>query len=170
MALFPDADSFRPFVEENFTRLASFAQSILGNSFEAEDIAQEALILLYRSRLRLASDASPQPFLYRIAQRLCFSRLRRDARRRALAVLHMPLVPRESPPIADPVDSWFRGLPRRQRAIAHLYFAENHDAGEIAMILGISASTVRVQLARVRSRLKATHSTLPNSERCSHAS
>jgi DNA-directed RNA polymerase specialized sigma24 family protein len=125
MDAFSEPEAFRLFVEGNFTGLASFAQSVLGSSFEAEDVAQEALILLYRSRSRLR---------------------------------------------LDPVDSWFSKLPRRQRAIAHLHFAENRDAGEIADILGIAASTVRVQLGRIRSKLSASNPVPLKSARCPHAS
>jgi RNA polymerase sigma-70 factor (ECF subfamily) len=165
-----DPDSFRPFVEAHFGKLASFARSILGSGLEAEDVAQEALILLYRSRRRLRPGASPRAFVYRIAQRLCLSRLRRMSRRRALAALFAPLVERESAPAPDPVDWWFTGLPKRQRAIAHLHFAENRDASEIAAILGIAASTVRVQLARIRSKLQRSNPPSLKTERCPHAS
>jgi RNA polymerase sigma-70 factor (ECF subfamily) len=170
MDAFSEPETFRLFVEANFTGLASFAKSILGSSFEAEDVAQEALILLYRSRENLRPDISPRPLAYRIAQRLCFSRMRREARRRAIATLLAPLAARESPPPPDPVESWFRKLPRRQRAIAHLHFAENRDAADIATILGIAASTVRVQLGRIRSKLSASNPVPLQSERCPHAS
>jgi DNA-directed RNA polymerase specialized sigma24 family protein len=72
MDAFTEPEAFRLFVEANFTGLASFAQSILGSGFEAEDVAQEALILLYRNRSRLRPGVSPRPLVYRIAQRLCF--------------------------------------------------------------------------------------------------
>jgi len=170
MGLFPDPDSFRPFVEAHFAELASFAQSILGSGLEAEDVAQEALIRLYRSRRRLRAEASPRAFVYRIAQRLCLSRLRRMARRRTLAALLAPLAERESQPAPDPVDWWFTGLPKRQRAIAHLHFAENREAPEIAAVLGIAASTVRVQLARIRSKLRSSNPSSLKRERCPHAS
>lgn len=170
MGAFSDPDSFRPFFEAHFRELASFSRSLLGSGLEAEDVAQEALILLYRSRRRLRAEASPRAFVYRIAQRLCLSRLRRASRRRALAALFAPLAQRESAPAADPVDWWFSGLPKRQRAIAHLHFAEDRDAPEIAAILGIAASTVRVQLARIRSKLQTSSPPSPKTERCPHAS
>ena len=102
--------------------LASFAQSLLGSSFE--------------SRGRRPGSADPSPSEPRAPAASAF---RRDPsptallsafvfpdcveRRggRAIATLLAPLAPRESPPPADSVESWFRGLPRRQRAIAHLH-------------------------------------------------
>jgi RNA polymerase sigma factor (sigma-70 family) len=170
MGPFSDPDAFRPFFEAHFRELASFSRSLLGSGLDAEDVAQEALIVLYRNRRRLRTGTSPRAFAYRIAQRLCLSRLRRDSRRRALAALFAPLAERESAPIPDPVDSWFAELPKRQRAIAHLHFAENRDATEIAAILGIAPSTVRVQLARVRSKLRGANPPPLQSERCPHAS
>lgn len=166
MSAFPDAESFRPFVEESFGPLASFARSVLGSDLEAEDVAQEALVRLYRERTRLHAGRSPRPYLYRIALRLCLSRLRRENRRRALSLLFAPLSPSTSAAPADPLDGWFRALPRRQRAIAHLHFGEDLDAPEIAATLGIAASTVRVQLARIRKSLRAAGNVNAVAERC----
>src|SRR6266540_817913 len=165
MAAFPDPESFRPIVEESFGPLASFARSILGSDLEAEDVAQEALVLLYRERSRLRPDRSPRPYLYRIALRLCFSRLRREARRRMLSSLAAPLSPSSVPAPADPIDGWFRLLPKQQRAIAHLHFGEDRDPQEIAAVLGIAPSTVRAQLTRIRRALRAKNSH-PLTERC----
>jgi RNA polymerase sigma factor (sigma-70 family) len=170
MGPFSDPDAFRSFFEAHFRELASFSRSLLGSGLEAEDVAQEALILLYRSRGRLRAGVSPRAFVYRIAQRLCLSRLRRASRRRALAALFAPLAERESAPAADPVDGWFSELPGRQRSIAHLHFAENLEATEIAAILGIAASTVRVQLSRIRSKLQSPNPSSVTTERCPHVS
>jgi RNA polymerase sigma-70 factor (ECF subfamily) len=165
MSTFPDAESFRPFVEQSFAPLASFARSVLGSDIEAEDVAQEALVRLYRQRERLHADRSPRPYLYRIALRICLSRLRRENRRRTLSLLFAPLSPSTAAPPADPLDGWFRELSKRQRAIAHLHFGEDLDAPEIAATLGLAPSTVRVQLTRIRRSLRATN-TKPSTERC----
>src|SRR6266496_1259810 len=125
MASFADPESFRPFVEENFAGVASFAWSVLGSGLEAEDVAQEAFVLVYRRRLRLDPDRSARAYLFRTAFRLCLSRLRRQRRRSALALLAAPLTRSAAPPPAEPLDDWFRSLSKRQRAIAHLHFAED---------------------------------------------
>ena len=162
----PEPDRFRCFVEEHFARLASFSRSVLGSDLEAEDVAQEALVILYRRWSRLRAGVSPRAYLYRVAFRLGLARIRRDARRRALAVLLAPLVPREAAAPSDPIDLFFSSLPKRQRAIAHLHFAEDLNAPEIAEELGIASSTVRVQLGQIRKRLRAEASLPPSSVRC----
>ncbi len=163
------SDSIQLLVEEHFERLASFTRSVLGSDLEAEDVAQEAFVILHLRRARLRPGVSPRPYLYRIAFRLCVARLRREARRRTLAVLFAPLAPREVPSPSDPVDLFFTGLPSRQRAIAHLHFAEELSPSEIAEELRIAPSTVRVQLGRVRKRLRAEVSPSASSERCTDA-
>jgi RNA polymerase sigma-70 factor (ECF subfamily) len=165
MGAFPDAESFRPFVEKTFPPLASFVRSVLGSEIEAEDVAQEALVQLYRQRERLDPDRSPEAYLYRIALRISLSRLRREARRQALSRLAAPLSPRFAPPPAEPLDGWFRTLPKRQRAIAHLYFGEDRRPEEIGVLLGIAASTVRAQLTRIRKVLR-TNEPRSLTERC----
>ena len=162
----PDPEAFRLFVEENFAGLASFAWSVLGGGLEAEDVAQEAFVLLYRRRDGLDPNRSPRAYLYRIALRLCLSRLRRESRRAALARLAAPLRPAAVPPPGEPLDSYFRSLPKRQRAIAHLHFAEGRDAAEIASLLHIQPVTVRVQLARIRRKLLDGADSKSLSRRC----
>lgn len=162
-----DPEDFRIFVEANFTGVTSFAWSVLGGGLEAEDVAQDAFVLLYRSRGRLDPARSPVGYLYRIAFRLCLSRLRREARRRALARLAAPLRPTAAPPPGVPLDSYFRSLPKRQRAIAHLHFGEDRDAAEIASLLHIQPPTVRVQLARIRRKLQDAAGPNSLSQRCS---
>jgi RNA polymerase sigma-70 factor (ECF subfamily) len=166
MASFPDPESFRPFVEENFASLASFAWSVLGSGLEAEDVAQEAFVLVYRRRGTLDPGRSARPYLFRTAFRLCLSRLRRQKRRAALALLAAPLARSTAPPPSEPLDAWFRSLSRRQRAIAHLHFEQDRDAGEIAAALGIRPATVRVQLARIRARIQATSGVIVTPRRC----
>jgi|SRR5215470_8463954 len=170
MSSFPDPESFRPFVEENFAGVASFAWSVLGSGLEAEDVAQEAFLLVYRGRARLDPARTARPYLYRTAFRLCLSRLRRQRRRAALALLAAPLARPASPPPADPIDSWFRSLSRRQRAIAHLHFARGLDAGEIADQLGVQRVTVRVQLKRIRARILTASGVPAAARRCTDVS
>ncbi len=170
MSAFPDPESFRLFVEENFEALASFARSVLGSDLDAEDMAQEALINVYRRRGRIDPRRSPRSYTYRVTYRLCLSRLRRTARRNNLARLFFPLVSAEAAPPSAPLDAWFKSLPERQRAIAHLFFAEDRTAEEIASFLKISASTVRVQLTRIRARLQAASRAPALPKRCTDAS
>jgi RNA polymerase sigma factor (sigma-70 family) len=167
MTAFSDSESFRPFVEEHFAALASFARSLLGSDMEAEDLAQEALVRLYRARARLDPRRSPRAYAYRIVFRLSLSRLRRESRRRSLALLFAPLARRQAPPPSDPLDAWFATLTERQRAIAHLHFAEDLDASEIAARLSIRPATVRVQLMRIRRALQSAAATSPIARRCS---
>jgi RNA polymerase sigma-70 factor (ECF subfamily) len=170
MTSFADPESFRPFVEENFAGVASFAWSVLGSGLEAEDVAQDAFVLVYRRRHRIDPNRSARAYLFRAAFRLCLSRLRRQKRRAALALLAAPLARSVIPPPADPLDAWFRSLSKRQRAIAHLHFGQDRDAGEIASALGIRPATVRVQLARIRARIQAMGRSIPAPRRCSDAS
>lgn len=170
MASFPDPESFRPFVEENFGAVASFAWSVLGSGLEADDVAQEAFLLVYRARQRLDPGRPARAFLFRVAYRLCLSRLRRRRRREALELLAAPLARTAEPPPSEPLDGWFRSLSKRQRAIAHVHFTEGRDAAEIAALLGIAPVTVRVQLARIRKRIQATSGIAAAPRRCSDVS
>jgi DNA-directed RNA polymerase specialized sigma24 family protein len=50
-------------VEDNLAGMTSFAWSVLGSGLEAEDVAQEAFLLVYRSRARLDPVLTARPYL-----------------------------------------------------------------------------------------------------------
>lgn len=58
------------------SRLVRTAKNILRDSHEAEDVAQEAFLKVFRELGRLRDDRAFSSYLYRICVRLCMDRLR----------------------------------------------------------------------------------------------
>lgn len=122
--------------------------------WEAEDATQEAFLRAYRDWDRVGLMAHPGAWVRRVALNLAVGRWRR-ARSEARAVLR--LTPDDEPPPPDPDTDRFwdevRALPRRQAQVVALTYVDDLDSEGVADVLGISASTVRVHLARARTAL-----------------
>jgi RNA polymerase sigma factor (sigma-70 family) len=148
---------FPEFFETEYRRLAKALFLVAGDSSEADELAQEALVRVFERWDRVRLMDSPTGYLYRIALNLNRSRLRRVASR----VRHPLSVSQEPDPLAgvearDEVRRRLAALPRGQREAVVLVEWLGMGAEQAGAILGIEASTVRVQLSRARKALRAT--------------
>ncbi|MBL4929301.1 RNA polymerase sigma factor [Fuscibacter oryzae] len=142
-----------------------YATRLLGNRAEAEDIAQEAMIRLWR----IAPDwrqgeAKVTSWLYRVVTNLCTDRLRAGRRRRAEALDDVPepvdgAVDAEGAMIAADrmaaLQAALGSLPERQRQAVVLRHIEGLTNPEIAEVLGIGVEAVESLTARGKRALQA---------------
>jgi len=77
-----EADAFRPLVERDGPAVVRAARRILADASEAEDVAQEAFVIAFRSLPTWRADGPFGAWLTRIGVRLA---LRRAGRRRSVA-------------------------------------------------------------------------------------
>ena len=131
-------------------RALGHAARVLGDRAEAEDIAQEAMLRLWRAAGDWRQDGVAQPatWLYRVVANLCLDRLRR--RGRAEPLEHPDTAPDGAPGAlarmleADrmaALDAALARLPERQRQAVVLRHIEGLSNPEIAEIrIGREAS------------------------------
>lgn len=156
-----DAAAARALVERQAPRLVSLARRMLGDAAEAEDVAQEAMLRLWRAAAAWRpGEAKVGTWLYRVASNLCLDRLRRrrptgelpedaaDAGPSALAGIARA-------DRAAALDAALAELPERQRLAIVLRHIEERGNPEIAEILGVSVEAVESLLARGRRALTA---------------
>lgn len=156
----------------------AFALNILGNREDAEDACQEAFASVCRDLTSLPLPAGVKRWLFTILYRKCLDAIRR--RRRSIRLVRK--VTNENPerlfhgddlgkdpgpgPVAALPRDLLRFLSEKERAILAFWANEDYSAGEIAGIMGCSASTVRVHLYRARrkikDRLESDHGLLQN--------
>lgn len=149
--------------------LLGFVERALGSrGHEAEDVAQEAFIRLWRARHRWRPSATVRTFLFTIASRLCLNRQRGWRRRPAV-----PLVADEdgvAPELRDEAPDPERlaaaaqlrrslreeiaTLPPNQRLALLLKLVEGLRYDEIAAALDCSPAAVESLLSRARARLR----------------
>jgi RNA polymerase sigma-70 factor (ECF subfamily) len=158
-----DRGAAEALVRKHLGRIKAVAQRMLADSFEAEDVAQETFLRVWKEAPRWRPGAAKfETWMHRVALNLCFDRLRR---RRETPDAEAGLeVSDPSPSAADAIASLQRAarvraamaaLPERQRAaIALCHFQEmsNIDA---AASLAISVDALESLLARGRRTLKA---------------
>src|SRR5262245_47379469 len=102
------ADDFHRFFQVEYRRLAQAAYLLTGDHYEADELAQQAMVRIYERWPRVRAMASPSGYLYRTAMNLHRSHLRRLAvrARRGLSVSPPP----DPAQVAEARDSVARAL------------------------------------------------------------
>ncbi|WP_294620737.1 RNA polymerase sigma factor [uncultured Roseovarius sp.] len=139
------------------------AVRLLGNRAEAEDVAQEALLRLWRVAPEWRQgEAKVTTWLYRVVANLCTDRLRRSGRGLALDAIpepedeaRGPLDKMQAEARADALQVALDGLPDRQRQAVVLRHIEGMANPEIAEIMEISVDAVESLTARGKRALSA---------------
>ncbi len=155
-----DSAACRQVVESHLRRIVNFSYRILGDSGDAEDVAQETFLRLWRQAGRWRPGAGVGTWLHRVAHNLCVDRLRRRRDRPSDRVPEAPdpsagpLAARHRAEVTRAVDSALAALPERQRAAITLVHYQELGNIEAARIMGISVDALESLLARGRRRLR----------------
>lgn len=157
-----DAEAYRRLVERHLPAVLAVGRRMLRDDAEAEDVAQEAMLRLWRSAggLDLGTHGL-RPWLRRVASNLCIDRVRSG--RRVDVTDEVPETPQppeqlrtlEGDERAARVDAALKGLPERQRLALVLFHFEGLSQVEIGAQMGVSDEAVESLLARARRGLKS---------------
>ncbi|HSC26203.1 MAG TPA: sigma-70 family RNA polymerase sigma factor [Vicinamibacterales bacterium] len=164
-----DPTAFQALVERHRAMVYRVAYQFAGNHHDAEDIAQEVFIKVYRSLDRFRQDAQLTSWLYRIVMNACIDHRRRqgsaastpcgeDAEQRLVNTPKGGPGPEEiayGGELGELLQSEIAQLPAGQRIV----FVMRHHQGlklcEIAEALGLAEGTVKRQLHAAVHRLRA---------------
>jgi RNA polymerase sigma-70 factor (ECF subfamily) len=127
------------------------ARAVLGEDQPAEDAAQEACIILYRTIASLRSSAAFRTWFYRIVVREAAELKRRRARTEPAVEAAMTAADQTAP-----IDVWraLAALSHTLREVVVLRYFEDLSSPEIASVLGVPEGTVRFRLMVARQRLR----------------
>ena len=147
------------------------AVSVLRDSTEAEDAAQEAMIKAYRALASFRGDAKFSTWLTTITLNEARSRLRKSARVRVESLddtgqdedftpflvadwREIPSETLEREELAQQIQNAIEGLPPSYREVFLLRDKEEMSIEEIAQALDVTANLVKVRLFRARMMLQ----------------
>ena len=163
-----DSSAFQMLVERYRSMVYRVAYQFAGNHHDAEDIAQDVFIKVFRSLDRFRHDAQLTSWLYRIIMNACIDHKRRsrfssnaafgdDAEQRMLNA------PEENPGPEDRaygseiglvLESEIGRLPKGQRVVFVMRHHQGMKLCEIADTLGLAEGTVKRQLHAAVHRLR----------------
>ncbi|EHP44000.1 ECF subfamily RNA polymerase sigma-24 subunit [Cupriavidus basilensis OR16] len=156
-----DAAAVREMVSRKLPRVLALATRMLGDRGEAEDVAQEVFMRLWREAARWQPGrARFDTWLHRVALNLCYDRLR-GTQEQAIEAM-----PEQAAPGAGPeealdvaaqgarVGAALAKLPARQREALVLQYYQELPNGEAAALMGISIEALESLLARARRNLR----------------
>ncbi len=164
-----DHAAFRRLVERHQHAVIGTVAKMLGNAAEAEDIAQQVFLRIWKNAKRYRPEAKFTTYLFTITRNLVFNETRRRSRKKEVSAdereetSHQLI---EANPDRQPdaellqaelqqaVDDAIAALPEAQRMAVVLRRYEQLSYEEIAVVLKLSVSAVKSLLFRARTTLR----------------
>ncbi|MBV9098989.1 MAG: sigma-70 family RNA polymerase sigma factor [Frankiaceae bacterium] len=169
-----EAGALDALIRATYADVYALCRRMLADPDEAADATQEVFVRVMRSVLGFRGESSFGTWLHRVTVNVCLTALRRRSRARATGMVAggtpfaMPgdeteLVsasgsPSELAETADLVarsEAALASLPEDARAVVVLRDLEGLSTREVAELLGVSETVVKVRLHRAHARLRA---------------
>ncbi len=155
--------AFEALVRRHDRWVLSLASRLTGRLEDAQEVAQESFSRLYKNLNLFQSDDEVGPWLRRVTVNLCRDLARRKAR--SPVIMSEELISRaaaESNPEWAAADrereeilrTALQSLTERERTALVLRELEGLNTLEVAEIMGVAATTVRVQIMQARLKLR----------------
>ncbi|MDE6318305.1 MAG: sigma-70 family RNA polymerase sigma factor [Lachnospiraceae bacterium] len=134
--------------------LFAVAFNVCKNAQDAEDIVQDTFIQYYTMKKEFENEQHIRAWLLRVAINKAKNANHTFWRRNKLSLDdYMETLTFETPQSENLFETVMR-LPEKYRIVIHLYYYEDYSVREIANILRLSESNIKVRLSRGRSLLK----------------
>ncbi|MFU8892346.1 MAG: RNA polymerase sigma factor [Luteolibacter sp.] len=164
-----DHQAFRELVIAYQDVVVGTVARMLGNTSDAEDVAQQAFLRIWRSAKRYRPDAKFTTYLFTVTRNLVFNETRRRSRKKEVSSdaredeFHLQS---ESPESGRPdsevlqaelqhaVDAAIAALPEPQRLAVVLRRYEDMPYEDIAKVLSLTVPAVKSLLFRARASLR----------------
>lgn len=164
-----DEQAFTILVQKSSTTVASIALAITKDIHHSNDVSQLVFITIWQKISQLKNNDSFLPWIRQITRytAINFIRNNKPKREQGVDALSIDQLLEHVCDVDHQADSQLikqqqnelithllDQLPSESREIILLYYREDNDSQTVAHLLGISASTVRKRLQRVRALLK----------------
>jgi RNA polymerase sigma-70 factor (ECF subfamily) len=158
-----DMDAFRLLVETHQARVIGTISKMLGSESEAEDLAQQVFIRIWKSAPRYQPTAKFTTWLFRITRNLVFNELRRkrhfvdqidDVAEPAERTEKEPDQVLLEGELQEAIHEAINSLPEAQRMAIILRRYEELPYEEIASVMGTTVPAIKSILFRARAELR----------------
>jgi len=172
-----DVAAFEELIEGYQKKIYNLAYRILGNYEDANDMAQEALIRIFRSIANFKEQSSFSTWVYRITTNVCLDEIRKKKNKKVISLdeeIHMddgemkrqimsddiqPDAAAELEELRTLVSDAINSLPEDQRLVITLRDIQGLSYEEISSVLDCPSGTVKSRINRARQALKNVLST-----------
>ncbi|HYD92381.1 MAG TPA: sigma-70 family RNA polymerase sigma factor [Flavobacterium sp.] len=142
-------------------RVFRLAKRMLVSTEEAEDATQEVLVKLWKNKDKLQGYSSVEALAMTITKNYCLDQLK-SKRASEMRIVHSNYSDRQAgiDKQAEDRDSWgwvekiIETLPEQQKLILQMREIEQYEYEEIAKIMDMNETAVRVALSRARKTLR----------------
>ncbi len=142
-------------------KIYRLARRILVSTDEAEDAVQEVLLKLWKGRDRIKSYKKPEAFAMTMTKNYCLDRLK-SKQAGHLTIVHSSYTAskerlQDQIEANDGVSIVFKimdTLPEQQKLVLQLRDVEQYEFKEIAQILEMNETAIRVALSRARKTIR----------------
>ncbi|MEW6040939.1 MAG: RNA polymerase sigma factor [Elusimicrobiota bacterium] len=157
--------NFDDIVKNYKNRVFDTIYSIAGNSPEADDIAQEVFLKVYKNLHKFRADSSLPTWIYRITVNTCLDKLRKKNRENIFLETELNEMEKKhvkeaviedfpDPHLTESVQKALNSLPDKYRIIITLKEIDGLSYKEISEVMKISIHKVKVWLFRARKQFK----------------
>ncbi|MFD4657373.1 RNA polymerase sigma factor [Kitasatospora sp. NPDC058444] len=170
-----DVDSIAALVSGSHPNVQRFAHSLCATPEDAEDAAQEALIILYRKIGMLRASGALASWMFRIVRNECLRRARTRLRDHSMPLQRdasdstFASASASTPAYADSAEeavlrrleadrvaAAVAALPPDQRRVLIMRDVQGHSGRMVADALGLSTAAMKSRLHRARSAVQRT--------------
>ncbi|MBB4687524.1 RNA polymerase sigma factor [Amycolatopsis jiangsuensis] len=149
-----DAESIAALVSGSYPHVRRFAGALCATREDAEDAAQEALIVLYRKIGTLRASGALAAWLFRIVRNECLRRIRRP-----LPSAPAPAVPSAEDDVlhrveAERVAAAIAALAPEYRQVLIMRDIQGYHGRTVAAVLGLSVAAMKSRLHRARTAVR----------------
>ena len=158
-----DHQEFAAVFNELYPNVCRFLECMLGRSGNAQEVAQESFVRLYRKGRPNMPSKEARFWVYRVARNLALNELSRTQTRTRLvdkargALDAMPKHPDQQYEESERnavLIGLLESLPEHQRAVLILREQQEMSYAEIARVLNVSEGKIKIDIHRARMRLR----------------
>ncbi len=159
-----NSNAFSVLVDRYKDLVFSLALKMVKNREEAEEVAQDTFIKVFKSLSKFKGDSKFSTWIYKVAYNTCLDRLKKNKREQQVVSidefnsnqiksLDNALDLMEDEERNQTIQHCINLLPSDDAFLLTLFYFEEQSLEEIAKVIGLTANNVKVKLFRSRKKL-----------------